>query len=58
MSEDILKKLGLEPKDSQGKNSCESGEDHAANPSAKKDPIVQIKEATFAYGRNVILEKI
>ena len=58
MSEDILKKLGLEPKDSQGKNSCESGEDHADTPAAKKDPIVQIKEATFAYGRNVILEKI
>ena len=48
MSEDILKKLGLEPKDSQGKNSCESGEDHADRPAAKKDPIVQIKEATFA----------
>ncbi|MDA7624629.1 ABC transporter ATP-binding protein [bacterium] len=58
MSEDILKQLGLEPSGLQNESSRESKEEFTDNPSAKKDPIVQVQEATFAYGRNVILESV
>ncbi len=58
MSEDILKQLGLEPPGLQNESSRESKEEFTDKPSAKKDPIVQVQEATFAYGRNVILESV
>ena len=58
MSEDILKKLGLEPSGSQNESSHESKEEFTDKASAQKNPIVQVQEATFAYGRNVILESV
>lgn len=58
MSEDILKQLGLEPSGFQNESSHESKEEFTDKASTKKDPIVQVQEATFAYGRNVILESV
>ena len=58
MSEDILKELGLEPSGSQNESSHESKEEFTDKASAQKNPIVQVQEATFAYGRNVILETV
>ena len=57
MSEDILKQLGLEPS-SQSEKTNESIDKFTDKALVKKDPIVQVKEATFAYGRNVILESV
>ena len=58
MSEDILKQLGLESSVSQIEKNNESEERLPDQALVKKDPIVQVKEATFAYGRNVILESV
>ena len=58
MSEDILKQLGLEPSSSQSEKTNESIDKFTDKALVKKDPIVQVKEATFAYGRNVILESV
>ena len=58
MSEDILKQLGLEPSASQSEKTDESKDKFTDKALVKKDPIVQVKEATFAYGRNVILESV
>ena len=58
MSEDILKQLGLEPSGLQNESSRESKEEFTDKASAQKNPIVQVQEATFAYGRNVILESV
>ncbi|MEC7882376.1 MAG: ABC transporter ATP-binding protein [Verrucomicrobiota bacterium] len=58
MSEDILQQLGLEPSASQSEKTNEPIENFTDKASVKKDPIVQVKEATLAYGRNVILESV
>ena len=48
MSEDILKQLGLEPSGFQNESSHESKGEFTDKASTKKDPIVQVQEATFA----------
>jgi len=58
MSEDILQQLGLEPSAPKSEKTNESIEKFTDKVLSKKDPIVQVKEATFAYGRNVILESV
>ena len=58
MSDDILEQLGLEAPDSQSERSYSPGQELINKPPAKKDPIVQVQEATFSYGRNVILESV
>ncbi len=58
MSDDILEQLGLEAPDTQSERSYSPGQELINKPPAKKDPIVQVQEATFCYGRNVILESV
>ncbi len=58
MSEDILKQLGLERPASPGAAETEPSQQVVPKAPEEKDPIVEVQEATFAYGRNVILESV
>ncbi len=57
MSKDVLEQLGIAPSVRQSEPSHDSDERGADKaPEKKTDPIVEVQEATFAYGRNTILE--
>ena len=59
MSEDVLEQLGIAPSVRQSESSNDSSEMVADKvPEKKTDPIVEVQEATFAYGRNTILESV
>ncbi len=58
MSGDILEQLGLDAPVSEVDRSQVQSQVLSDNKSAKKDPIVEVAEATFAYGRNIILESV
>ena len=58
MSGDILEQLGLDAPVSEVGRSQVQSQVLSDNKSEKKDPIVDVAEATFAYGRNVILESV
>ena len=58
MSEDILKQLGLERPASSSEAVTKPSQDIIEKVSVKKKPIVEVQEATFGYGRNVILESV
>ena len=58
MSGDILEQLGLDAPVSEVDRSQVQSQILSDNKSEKKDPIVDVAEATFAYGRNVILESV
>ena len=58
MSGDILEKLGLDAPVSEVDRSQLQSQVLSDNKSEKKDPIVDVAEATFAYGRNIILESV
>ena len=58
MSGDILEQLGLDDPVSEVDRSQVQSQVLSDNKSEKKDPIVDVAEATFAYGRNVILESV
>ena len=58
MSGDILERLGLDAHVSEVDRSQVQSQVLSDNKSEKKDPIVDVAEATFAYGRNVILESV
>ena len=58
MSGDILEQLGLNAPASEVDRSQVQSQVLSDNKSEKKDPIVDVAEATFAYGRNVILESV
>ena len=58
MSGDILEQLGLDAPVSEVDRSQVQSQVLSDNKSEKKDPIVDVAEATFAYGRNVILESV
>ena len=58
MSGDILEQLGLDAPASEVDRSQVQSQVLSDNKSEKKDPIVDVAEATFAYGRNVILESV
>ncbi len=59
MSEDILKQLGLDrPAQQNGAASDKPSGELVDKTPVKKDPIVEVQEASFAYGRNVILESV
>ena len=58
MSGDILEQLGLDAPVLEVDRSQVQSQVLSDNKSEKKDPIVDVAEATFAYGRNVILESV
>ena len=58
MSGDILELLGLDTPVSEVVRSQVESQVSIEDKSAKKDPIVEVNEATFAYGRNIILESV
>ena len=60
MNEDVLKQLGIErsPTKEETPNPTLEGLLPDAPALEKKDPIVQVQGATFAYGRNVILNSV
>ena len=58
MSGDILEQLGLDVSVSEVDRSQVQSQVLSDNKSEKKDPIVDVAEATFAYGRNIILESV
>jgi ABC-type Mn2+/Zn2+ transport system ATPase subunit len=58
MSEDILKQLGLERPARKSEAANKPNVAQLDKTSVKKDPIVEVQGATFAYGRNVILESV
>ena len=58
MSGDILEQLGLDAPVSEVDRSQVQSKVLSDNKSEKKDPIVDVAEATFAYGRNIILESV
>ena len=58
MSGDILEQLGLDAPVSEVDRSQVQSQVLSDNKSEKKDPIVDVAEATFAYGRNVILQSV
>ena len=58
MSGDILEQLGLDAPASEVDRSQVQSQVLSDNKSEKKDPIVDVAEATFAYGRNIILESV
>ena len=58
MSGDILEQLGLDAPVSEVDRSQVQSQILSDNKSEKKDPIVDVAEATFAYGRNIILESV
>ena len=58
MSGDILEQLGLDTPVSEVVRSQVESQVSIEDKSAKKDPIVEVNEATFAYGRNIILESV
>ena len=58
MSGDILEQLGLDAPVSEVDRFQVQSQVLSDNKSEKKDPIVDVAEATFAYGRNVILESV
>ena len=58
MSGDILEQLGLDAPVSEVDRSQVQSQVSIEDKSAKKDPIVEVDEATFAYGRNIILESV
>lgn len=58
MGEDILKQLGLERPASSSEAVTKPSQDIVEKVSVKKNPIVEVQEATFGYGRNVILESV
>ncbi len=60
MKEDILKQLGLEPRaeESPKTEPAKTPETYPESAPEEKDPIVAVESATFAYGRNVILESV
>ena len=58
MSGDILEQLGLDAPVSEVDRSPLLSQVLSDNKSEKKDPIVDVAEATFAYGRNIILESV
>ena len=58
MSGDILEQLGLDAPVSEVDRSQVQSQVLSDNRAEKKDPIVDVAEATFAYGRNIILESV
>jgi len=58
MSGNILEQLGLDAPVSEVDRSQVQSQVLNDNKSAEKDPIVEVAEATFAYGRNIILESV
>ena len=58
MSGDILEQLGLDAPVSEADRSQVQSQVLSDNKSEKKDRIVDVAEATFAYGRNIILESV
>ena len=58
MSGNILEQLGLNAPVSEVDRSQLQSQVLSDNKSEKKDPIVDVAEATFAYGRNIILESV
>ena len=58
MSGDILEQLGLDAPVSEVDRSQVQSQVLSDNKSEKEDPIVDVAEATFAYGRNIILESV
>tara|TARA_B100000530_G_scaffold302649_1_gene224595 strand:+ start:103 stop:954 length:852 start_codon:yes stop_codon:yes gene_type:complete len=58
MSGDILEQLGLNAPVSEVDRSQVQSQVLIDEKSAKKDPIIEVDEATFAYGRNIILESV
>lgn len=58
MSGNILEQLGLDAPVSEVDRSQVQSQLLNDNKSAEKDPIVEVAEATFAYGRNIILESV
>ena len=58
MSGDILEQLGLDAPVSEVDRSQVQSQVLSDNKSEEKDPIVDVAEATFAYGRNIILESV
>ena len=58
MSGDILEQLGLDAPVLEVDRSQVQSQVLSDNKSEKKDPIVDVAEATFAYGRNIILESV
>jgi len=58
MSGDILEQLGLNAPVSEVDQSQVQSKVLIDEKSAKKDPIIEVDEATFAYGRNIILESV
>lgn len=58
MSGDILEQLGLDAPVSEVDRSQVQSQVLSDHKSEEKDPIVDVAEATFAYGRNVILESV
>ena len=58
MSGDILEQLGLDAPVSEVDRSQVQSQILSDNKLEKKDPIVDVAEATFAYGRNIILESV
>ena len=58
MSGDILEQLGLNTPVSEVDRSQVQSQVLIDEKSAKKDPIIEVDEATFAYGRNIILESV
>ena len=58
MSGDILEQLGLDAPVLEVDRSQVQSQVLSDNRAEKKDPIVDVAEATFAYGRNIILESV
>jgi len=58
MSGDILEQLGLDAPVLEVDRSEVQSQVLSDNRAEKKDPIVDVAEATFAYGRNIILESV
>ena len=57
MGEELLERLGLDPRASKNEPSTQSSEEPGGSP-AKRVPIVQVQGGTFAYGRKVILDSV
>ncbi|MDA0750829.1 MAG: ABC transporter ATP-binding protein [Verrucomicrobia bacterium] len=58
MKEDILKQLGLEPRPEMAPASSLASETRVEQVPDQKGPIVSVQNASFAYGRNFVLESV
>ena len=58
MSKDILEQLGLEAPATNRERSYAPSQELIDQTIEKKDPIADVQEATFSYGRNIILESV